>query len=119
MSPPNERKRHTPEQVIAKLREAAAMLASGKTIAPVCQSLEVSDVTYHRSKAQFGGMKPDAVKRLKDTATPQVTVSPVGRGHAESTVPPARRLRHFPHHGQVRRPPLSPRWGIGAKYNLE
>jgi transposase-like protein len=62
----SKRKRHTPEQVIAKLREAEAMLASGKTVAQVCQALEVSEVTYHRWKAQFGGMKSDAVKRLKD-----------------------------------------------------
>lgn len=62
----NKRKRHTPEQVIGKLREAEAMLASGKTVAQVCQALEVSEVTYHRWKAQFGGMKSDAVKRLKD-----------------------------------------------------
>ncbi len=62
----SKRKRHTPEQVIAKLREAEAMLASGKAIAQVCQHLEVSEVTYHRWKAQFGGMKSDAVKRLKD-----------------------------------------------------
>ena len=60
-----KRKRHTPEQVIAKLREAEAMLASGKTIAQVCQALAVSEVTYHRWKSEYGGMKGDALKRLK------------------------------------------------------
>ena len=58
-----KRKRHTPEQVIAKLREAEAMLASGKTIAQVCQALAVSEVTYHRWKSEYGGMKGDAMKR--------------------------------------------------------
>ena len=45
MSSSTKRKRHTPEQVIAKLREAEAMLAGGKSIAQVCQHLEVSEVT--------------------------------------------------------------------------
>lgn len=62
----HKRKRHTPEQVIAKLREAEAMLAGGKTLAQVCQSLEVSEATYHRWREQYGGMKADAVKRLKE-----------------------------------------------------
>ena len=62
----NKRKRHTPEQVIAKVRESEAMLASGKSIAQVCQHLEVSEVTYHRWKSQYGGMKADAMKRLKE-----------------------------------------------------
>jgi transposase-like protein len=66
MSSSSKRKRHTPEQVIAKLREAEAMLAGGKTLAQVCQHLEVSEATYHRWREQYGGMKADAVKRLKE-----------------------------------------------------
>ena len=62
----HRRKRHTPDQIIAKLREAEAMLASAKSVAQVCQSLEVSEVTYHRWKSEYGGMKADAMKRLKD-----------------------------------------------------
>lgn len=62
----HKRKRHTPEQIIAKLRESEAMLASGKSVAQVCQGLEVSEVTYHRWKNEYGGMKADAMKRLKD-----------------------------------------------------
>ena len=50
-------KRHDPEQVIKKLREADAMLASGKTIGQVCQALEVSEQTFHRWRNQYGGMK--------------------------------------------------------------
>lgn len=62
----SKRKRHTPEQIIGKLREAEAMLASGKSVTQVSQALEVSEVTYHRWKSEYGGMKSDAVKRLKD-----------------------------------------------------
>lgn len=61
----HRRKRHTPEQVVAKLREAEAMLASGKTIAQVCRALAVSEVTYHRWKGEYGGMKEGAMERLK------------------------------------------------------
>lgn len=59
------RKRHSPEQIIQKLREADAMLASGKTIGQVVQSLEVSEQTFHRWRTQYGGMKSEEAKRLK------------------------------------------------------
>ena len=59
-------KRHDPEQVIKKLREADAMLASGKTIGQVCQALEVSEQTFHRWRNQYGGMKAGEAKRLKE-----------------------------------------------------
>lgn len=61
-----KRRRHTPEQVIRKLREADRMLAEGKTIGEVCRQLEVSEATYHRWQRQFGGMKADDAKRLRE-----------------------------------------------------
>src|SRR5438552_728613 len=61
-----KRRRHTPEQVVRKLREADRMLAAGTQLPEVCKALEVSEQTYHRWRAQFGGMKADDVKRLKD-----------------------------------------------------
>ena len=61
-----KRRRHTPEQVIRKLREADRMLAGGKTIGEVCRQLEVSEATYHRWQRQFGGMKADDAKRLRE-----------------------------------------------------
>ena len=61
-----KRKRHTPEQIIRKLREADAMLSSGKTIGQVCQALEVSEQTFHRWRNQYGGMKAEEAKRLKE-----------------------------------------------------
>ena len=59
------RKRHSPEQIIGKLRDADAMLAGGKTIGEVCQALEVSEATLHRWRNQYGGMKAEEAKRLK------------------------------------------------------
>ena len=60
-----KRKRHTPEQVIKKLREADGMLASGKELEHVLQALGVSEATYHRWRNQYGGMKAEEAKRLK------------------------------------------------------
>jgi transposase-like protein len=59
-------KKHTPEQVIRKLREAEAELANGATVAHICQKLGVSEPTLHRWRNQYGGMKADDAKRLKD-----------------------------------------------------
>ena len=59
-------KRHTPNQVIRKLREAELMLGEGKTTAEVAKTLEVSEVTFHRWRAQYGGMKAEDAKRLKE-----------------------------------------------------
>jgi transposase-like protein len=59
------RKRHSPEQIIRKLRDADAMLAGGKTIGEVCQALETSEPTFHRWRNQYGGMKAEEAKRLK------------------------------------------------------
>ena len=58
-------KRHTPEQIIRKLREADTMLAVGKTIGQVIQVLEISEQTFHRWRHQYGGMKAEEAKRLK------------------------------------------------------
>ena len=61
-----KRKRHSPEQVIRKLREADRMLSEGKTIAEVCQQLEIVESTFHRWRNQYGGMKADDAKQLKE-----------------------------------------------------
>jgi len=59
-------KRHSPEQIIKKLREADTMLAAGKTIGQVCQAMEISEPTFHRWRNQYGGMKAEEAKRLKE-----------------------------------------------------
>ena len=61
-----KRTRHGPEQIIAKLREADAMLGTGAILGQVCQRLEVSEATYHRWRNQYGGMKAEEARRLKD-----------------------------------------------------
>lgn len=60
------RKRHNPEQIVRKLRDADAMLNAGKDEAAVLQALEVSQSTYDRWRNQFGGMKAEEAKRLKE-----------------------------------------------------
>jgi putative transposase len=62
------RKRHTPEQVIAKLRQAEADLAAGLTLGQVCQKLGISEQTFHRWRHQYGGLRAEDAKRLKELA---------------------------------------------------
>ena len=60
-----KRKRHSPEQIVKKLRDADAMLAAGKSVGEVLQSLAVSEATLSRWRSQYGGMKSEEAKRLK------------------------------------------------------
>lgn len=60
-----KKKRHSPEQIIAKLREAEAGLNGGEELSAVCRKLEISEQTYYRWRQQYGGMKANEMKRLK------------------------------------------------------
>ena len=60
------RRRHTPEQIVRKLREADRLLSEGWELPEVIKHLEVAEATYHRWRNQFGGMKAEDVKRLKE-----------------------------------------------------
>ncbi len=60
-----KRKRHTPEEIIRKLRDADVQLANGATIADVSKPLGISETTFHRWRAQYGGMQVGQAKRLK------------------------------------------------------
>jgi len=60
------RRKHTPEQVVRKLTEADRLLAEGKDVADVCRTLQISEATYHRWRNQFGGLKADDAKRLRE-----------------------------------------------------
>ena len=60
------RKRHTPEQVVRKLTQAERMWGEGKDVADVCRELRISQQTYFRWRNQFGGLKADDAKRLKE-----------------------------------------------------
>jgi len=61
-----KRRRHTPDQIIRKLREAERMLAEGSELPAVAKALEVSEQTFNRWRAQYGGMKADDAKRLRE-----------------------------------------------------
>ena len=61
-----KRKRHTPEQIIRKLAEGNKLLAGGQDLEDVCRHLEIAESTWHRWLAQYGGMKANDAKRLKE-----------------------------------------------------
>jgi transposase-like protein len=61
-----KRKRHTPEQIVRKLREGDRLLNEGKDLTEVLRHLEVSESSWNRWRAQYGGMKADEAKRLKE-----------------------------------------------------
>jgi len=61
-----KRRRHTPDQIIRKLAEGQKLLASGRELDDVCRHLEVAESTWHRWLAQYGGMKANDAKRLKE-----------------------------------------------------
>jgi putative transposase len=57
---------HTPEETVAKLRQVEVLTAQGKTVAEAVRTIGVTDQTYYRWRAEFGGLKLDQVKRLKE-----------------------------------------------------
>ena len=59
-------KRHTAEQIISKLREAEVLLAKGTKMLQVCRKLGITEQTYYRWRKEYGGVRTDQVKRLKD-----------------------------------------------------
>jgi transposase-like protein len=61
-----KRKRHTPEQIVKHLRDAARMLGEGKTVTQVCKRIGVTEVTYYRWKKEYDGATRDSIKRLKE-----------------------------------------------------
>ena len=60
-----KRRRHTPEQAVRKIREGERLLNEGQELAEVLRHLEVTEATFNRWRAQYGGMKADEAKRLK------------------------------------------------------
>jgi putative transposase len=59
------RKRHKPEEIVAKLRQVDVLTAQGRSIAEAVKTIAVTETTYFRWRAEYGGMKNDQVKRLK------------------------------------------------------
>ena len=60
------RKRHTAEEIVNKLREADVLLAKGQTVGQACRQIGVTEQTYFRWRREYGGMKVDQAKRLKE-----------------------------------------------------
>ena len=60
------RKRHTPEEIVAKLRQVDVLTAQGRPVAEAIRSIGVTEVTYYRWRSEYGGLKGDQVKRLKE-----------------------------------------------------
>lgn len=60
------RRRHAPEEIVAKLRQVDVLVAQGETIGTAVKSIGVTETTYHRWRNEFGGLKVDQVKRLKE-----------------------------------------------------
>ena len=69
-----QRGRHTPEQIIRKLREAERLIGEGRTIPEAAKELGISEQTYHRWRNQYGGMKADDAKRLKELERENATL---------------------------------------------
>lgn len=61
-----KRRRHTPEQIVRKLREVERLLGEGQTVAEAAKQVEISEQTFHRWRNQYGGMKADDAKRLRE-----------------------------------------------------
>lgn len=60
------KKAHTAEEIVAKLRQAEVMVGQGKTVADAVRAIGVTEPTYYRWRTEFGGLKLDQVKRLKE-----------------------------------------------------
>ena len=60
------RKRHTAEEIVAKLRQVDVLMAQGKPVADAMRAIGVTEVTYYRWRNEYGGLKGDQVKRLKE-----------------------------------------------------
>ena len=60
------KKRHKPEEIVAKLRQVDVLVSQGQSLADAVRSIGVTEVTYYRWRQEYGGLKTDQVKRLKD-----------------------------------------------------
>ncbi len=63
------RKRHTPEEIVTKLRQVEVLTAQGRSVAEAIRSIGVTEVTFYRWRQEYGGLKSDQVKRLKELET--------------------------------------------------
>ena len=60
------KKRHTAEEIVSKLRQVDVLTAQGRTVAEAIRQIGVTEVTYYRWRSEYGGLKSDQVKRMKE-----------------------------------------------------
>src|SRR6476660_5050068 len=89
----NKRRRHTPDQIIRKLAEGNKLLGSGQELNEVCRHLEIAESTWHRWLAQYGGMKANEAKRLKELEAENARLKKLVANQAPSTSTCSRRSR--------------------------
>ena len=70
----NTRKRHTPEEIVAKLRQVEVITAQGRPVAEAIRSIGVTEVTFYRWRQEYGGLRGDQVKRLKELEKQNATL---------------------------------------------
>ncbi len=63
------RKKHKPEEIVAKLRQVDVLVSQGQSVADAVRSIGVTEVTYYRWRQEYGGLKADQVRRLKELET--------------------------------------------------
>ena len=63
------RKRHKPEEIVAKLRQVDVLVSQGQSVADAVRAIGVTEVTYYRWRQEFGGLKTEQIKRLKELET--------------------------------------------------
>jgi transposase-like protein len=68
------RRRHSPDQILKKLRDAEVLHADGRPLAEIAKQLEISEQTYYRWRNQYGGMKGPEMKRLKELERENTTL---------------------------------------------
>jgi putative transposase len=63
------RKRHKPEEIVAKLRQVDVLVSQGQSVADAIRSIGVTEVTYYRWRQEYGGLKTEQIRRLKELET--------------------------------------------------
>jgi putative transposase len=66
---PMSRKRHKPEEIVSKLRQVDVLVSQGQSVADAIRSIGVTEVTYYRWRQEYGGLKSDQVRRMKELET--------------------------------------------------
>src|SRR3954464_925629 len=66
---PMSRKRHTPEEIVSKLRQVDVLVSQGQSVADAVRSIGVTEVTYDRWRQEYGGLKTEQIRRLKELET--------------------------------------------------